>query len=231
MDTSFRSPFRQELWLVCAVLAIVSTAQGDLVSVQVTGQVTYSDFGTIGVGTAVTGLYTYDDMLVPDTPNPFNGWYRPITATLGFADGSRVSSNAAELLINNNSSGIGTVDEYVLYVTVTPGSGTATGAFAEGDPMLVAGGILRHDPTGTAWDGIALPDPETVLALLPMDSSVVYWHDVHGVSKFMDFTVTDLSVVPVPIPGAVLLGAIGLGCSSWLVRRRWQKTEGTRVGA
>jgi hypothetical protein len=59
--------------------------------------------------------------------------------------------------------------------------------------------VLRHDLTGTAWDDIALPDPETVLALLPLDSSTLYFHEEpYGVSKFVEFETTDLSVSPYP---------------------------------
>ncbi len=214
MVTSVRLAFPRGIWLICAVLGVASTARADMVSVQIAGGVTYSDFDTIGVGTAVTGLYTYDDTLVPVVPIPFNGWYRPITAELGFADGSSVSSNEAEILVNNNSSGIGSTDEYGVHLRGTPG--TVTGAFAG----YVADGWIfaRQDLTGTAWDGIALPDPETVLTRLPVDSSLLLFQDVAGNYKFVDFEITDLSVVPVP--GALLLGAIGLGCSHRLLRRR-----------
>jgi hypothetical protein len=216
MVTSIRSSFQRGLWLVFALLAIASTAQGDMVSVQVTGEVTYSDFDSISVGSPVTGLYTYDDTLVPLPSIPFNGWYRPVVATLGFADGSSVSSDDATILVNNNSSGIGTTDEYG--VTVDPSLSTTTGAFAG---YTVEGWMMaRQDPTGTAWDGIALPDPETVLALLPVDASMLLFYDADHYLKVLDFEITDLSVVPVPIPGALLLGAIGLSCSAWLARRK-----------
>jgi hypothetical protein len=189
-----------------------------MVSVQISGRVTptYSDFGTIGAGTGVTGLYTYDDTLVPSGSNPFNGWYGPITAALNFADGSSVSSDEAKILVNNNSSGIGSIDGYGVQLPGTPGG--VTGAFAG----YVANGwvFARQDPTGTAWDGIALPDPETVLTRLLVGTTFLFFRDQYGVGdeKFVEFEITDFSVVPVP--GALLLGAIGLGCSHRLLRRR-----------
>jgi hypothetical protein len=127
MVTSVRLPFQQGLWLVCALLAASSIAWGGVVSVQITGEVTYSDFATIGIGTPVTGLYTYDDTLVPYVPNPYNAWYGPITAALGFVDGSTLSLDTAQIFVNNNSSGLGTVDEYGVLFNVAPGSGTVTG--------------------------------------------------------------------------------------------------------
>jgi len=86
-------------------------------------------------------------------------------------------------------------------------SSTPATASARGPARLSTGldyaiaAILRHDPTGAAWDDITLPDPETVLRLLPEDSSNIYFfEESYGVSGSIDFEVTDLSVVPAPVP-------------------------------
>lgn len=227
MATLIRSPFRGNLLLVCTMLALASACWGAPVFVQVTGKVITSDFTTIGVGTSVTGLYTYDDALSPwHMSGPDLADYFPITAALSFDDGSvggaTLSSDESIIFVNNNSSGLGTYDEYGMDLDLNRPSGTRTGAFAEGEWEFMLAGIRRHDPTGTAWDGIALPDPETILALLPDDSSFVYFHETSwGTTKFIQFEATDLLVVPapVPLPGAVVLGVIGVGCCRRLFRR------------
>ena len=222
MVRSSRSAFVRGLCLVCVALSVGSTASGAVTSVQITGEVTRSDYATIGIGSPVTGLYTYDDTLVPYMPNPYNAWYGPITAGLSFADGSSIGTNQAHVFVNNNSSGLGTVDEYGVFFDVSSGSGTLTGAFTTFDFDFGLGWfVLRHDLTGTAWDGIALPNPETVLALLPLDSSTLYFYEEsYGFSRFVELEVMDLSVVTIPAPGAILLAAIGLVPCRWLVRRR-----------
>jgi hypothetical protein len=74
------------------------------------------------------------------------------------------------------------------------------------------------DTTGAAWDSIALPNPQTILTLSPTSTFLQFYNATYSDTRFLVFEITDLSVVPVP--GAVLLGAIGLGCSGWLLRRR-----------
>ncbi|MEN6423947.1 MAG: hypothetical protein ABFE13_01185 [Phycisphaerales bacterium] len=210
----------------CVVLGVVSTAWGDPIWVQVTGEVTYSDFSDIGVDSPVTGLYTYDDEAgtLPGSDNPV--WYEAVAIGLTFVGGSSIQTNTVAIMVNNNSGGNVTgVDEYAVDFSLVPGGGTWTGAFEGPDWDILQGSIIRYDPTGTAWDDVALADPETVLALLPYDDSWVHFYDFAGEdpvgSMYIRFKVTDLSVVaaPVPVPGAVVLGAIGLGCCRRLLRR------------
>jgi len=197
------------------------------VTVQVTGRVTGSDFATIGVDSLVTGYYSYDDA----TPNSYfddsHGWYHPATFSLSFVDGSTISSSEAEIWVNNNSGGIGTVDEFSVkfqpYAPFEPSPNTLTGAFA-GLDVFFGARLYRNDPTGAAWDSVALPDPESILSLLPNDGS--------GLSLIatplslppeysLDFEVTGLSVVPaIPVPGAAFLVALGLISMNWRLRKR-----------
>ncbi len=218
VDTCVRTPLARGWFWLCALLAIAAPAGAEMVSVQMTGEVTRSDFATIGVDTAVTGRYTYDDALPPTRMSGSNlAYYGPVTVRLGFVDGSTVRSSVAEILVNNHSVG----DEYGWYADVSSGRGTVTGAFAAEHFDLLIAAFLRYDRTSAAWDGFALPDPATILTLLPYEDSTMYCHeDSYGVSKVVNFRVTDLSVVPVPVPGAVLLGALGLGLSHWLLRNR-----------
>ena len=50
MAVSVRSRIQRGFVLACVALGLVSTAWGSPVWVQVTGEVTYSDFSTIGAG-------------------------------------------------------------------------------------------------------------------------------------------------------------------------------------
>jgi len=188
----------------------------------VTGEVTQSDFATIGVGSPVTGFYAYDDSLVPDVDTSIHGTignYVPVGMRLYFADSSSIGSDAGILIVNNHV----LADEYVVLIDASHGLGTWSGAFVGPDWDFALAAIARHDLTASAWDDIALPNPETVLELLAQDSSSVYFfEESYGTSGSIHFEVTDLSVVatPVPLPGALALGAIGAGCCRWLLKRR-----------
>ncbi len=219
MPTSVRSPFQQGLWSACVVLAVASAAWGNLTTVQVTGVVDSSSFESIVSGSAVRGFYTYDDALAPDVhPSTYGtyAWYSPVSGRLFFDGGSSIGTDVGGLLVNNHSGG----DEYGVYLDASGGRGTWTGAFVGKDWTFAIPTILRHGAP-TAWDVIELPDPETVLGLLPLDSSEVYFfEESYGTHESITFHVTDLSVVAVPLPGAIVLGAIGLACCRPLLRRR-----------
>ncbi len=228
MAVSVRSRIQRGFVLACVALGLVSTAWGSPVWVQVTGEVRYSDFLTIGVGSPVTGFYTYDDHAEPlpeSGENPI--WYEAIAMGLTFVDGSSIQTNTVAIMINNNSGGKVTgVDEYAVDFDLLFAGGTWTGAFEGPVWDILHGSIIRHDPAGTAWDDVALPDPETVLALLPDDDSWVNFYDYVGEGsvgiRSIRFEVMDLSVVsaPVPVPGALMLAAIGAGCCRWVLRRK-----------
>jgi len=203
---------------VCVVLGIVSGAQAGPISVQVAGVVVYSDFPTIEIDSLFTALYTYDDTLVPDMdPSLTTAWYDPIAVSVAFADGSSAGADDGWILVRNYVS----LDAYAVgFHDLEIGEGTRTGALVG---YSVEGWMVcRIDPTATAWDSLALPDPEIVLERLLEDQSRLMCRDEHGYMKIIDLHITDLSVVsaPVPVPGAVVLGIIGLGCCHRLLRRR-----------
>jgi len=201
---------------------MAAPAAADMVTVAVTGQVTESDFTAIAVGSVVTGYYRYD-AAAPDLHPETDDYavYNSIALSLSFADDSTISSSDCLLYVNNNSMGSGTVDEYFVSIPYYPKTYTATGVFADLElHMSGLNRIYRGHGTGAAWDSDALPDPESVLALAPIDQSGLGFGveaDSEDLSV-LNFELTDLSVVPVP--GALVLAGLGLGSSGWLVRRR-----------
>ena len=153
-----------------------------------TGTVTDSVFGTIPVGSAVTGHYTFDDGLTDMDPNPFNGVYGPVDLTITFIDGSSVITSTATFFINNNSSGIGTTDEYSVRMDTTPD--TLTGSFA-GLPWEF-GRLHRFDDTGAAFSNDSLPLTPPNLASLPGDQSEVSF--MAEFDERVAFTLTSLFI-------------------------------------
>ena len=221
MATSVRSCIPRGLVLACAVLGVASAARGGFVSVQVTGIVDNSSFAGIVTGSLVTGLYTYDNTLVPDVGVPDTlRWYRPVAVSVDFADGSSLSTDEGMIMVHNDTvvTGAGTFDIYAVgFNNIPVGSGTQTGVFA---PYSAHGWMVsRADPTGTAWNTLDLPNPEIVLDRLLVDQSVLLFdYEGGGTGNYIFLHITDLSVVPAP--GAAVLVAIGLGGCRRLLRRR-----------
>ncbi len=196
MTASVRLRIQRGLVLVCVVLGIVSGAQAGPISVQVAGVVVYSDFPTIEIDSLFTALYTYDDTLVPDVdPGLTAAWYEPIAVSAAFADGSSAGADDGWILVRNYVS----LDAYAMgFHDLEIGEGTRTGALVG---YSVEGWMVcRIDPTATAWDSLALPDPEIVLERLLEDQSRLMCRDEHGYMKIIDLRITDLSVVPAPVP-------------------------------
>ncbi len=220
MASSVRSACRWGLWSACVVLAVASAAWGNLTTVQVTGVVTNSSFPTIGIDSLFTGLYAYDDALVPYVDASGIAWYRPVAVSVVFADHSSLSTNEGKIMLHNDHvSGTDKWDIYAVgFDNIPVGSGTQTGVFA---PYSAHGWMVAlRDPTGTAWDSLALPDPEIVGLLPNDDSSLLFDFEGGGTGNYLFLHVTDLSVVAVPLPGAIVLGAVGLACFRPLLRRR-----------
>jgi hypothetical protein len=172
-------------------LGLVATecVQAAPITFSFTGTVTVSDFSTIPVGSAVTGHYTFDSGLTDTNPNPFNGDYGPVAMTITFSDGSSVITSTATFFINNNSSGIGTTDEYSVRMDTAPD--TLTGSFAA--LRWEFGRLERFDATGTAFSNDSLPLTPPNLASLPGDQSKVSF-DTFTFEMRVAFELTSLSL-------------------------------------
>jgi hypothetical protein len=208
---------------VCIVLGGVSAAWSGPVTVQVTGVVDDSSFDTIENGSLFTGLYTYDDTLVPVVSPPGTlAWYQSVAVSVLFADGSSAGTDDGLMMLHDDTvvTGMGTFDIYAVGFDLDFDEGTRTGALVgyRGNGWMVG----RSDSTGAAWNSLALPDPEIVLARLPDDDSLLTWYGVDGRLEYTFLHITDLSVVapPVPAPGAFALAIIGAGGCRWWSRRR-----------
>ncbi len=221
MASSFRSACRWGLWSACVVLVAASAAWGNLTTVQVTGVVADSSFPTIGIDSLFTGLYAYDDALLPHVDASGIAWYQPVAVSVVFADLSSLSTNEGMIMLHNDHViGTDTWDIYAVgFENIPVGSGTQTGAFA---PYSAYGWMVAlRDPEGLAWNSLVpLPDPEIVERLPNDDSVLLFDYAGGGTGNYLSLQITDLTVVPVPLPGAVVLGAIGLACCRPLLRRR-----------
>lgn len=220
MATSVRSRVHGGFVSACVALGVVSTAWGDPIWVQVTGIVTDSSFSTIPAESLFTGLYAYDDALAPYVDLSGIALYQPVAVSVVFADGSSLSTNEGWIRLHDDYvvSDTETRDAYTVgFDNIPVGSGTQTGAFA---PYSAHGWMVAlRDPTGAAWDSLVpLPDPE-IVERLPIDNSLLAFdYAGGGTENFLHLHITDLTVVP--LPGAVVLGGIGLGCCRRLLRRR-----------
>jgi hypothetical protein len=95
--------------------------------------------------------------------------------------------------------------------------------------LTIPPGDYLNGPLGTEGANLQGSDSETCDLIVPAGGDTLYYRadcwaegDAPSSSFFtsfsVEFTVTDVQAVPVP--GAVLLGSIGLGFGGWKLRRR-----------
>jgi hypothetical protein len=200
MTTSMTTLRTRRLAAALLALALGVTAAGRLqaapITFEFTGAVIFSDFGTIGVGSAVTGSYTFDRDLADQDPDGQVGLYGPVDLTItfadsAFADGSSIVTSTATFRIANNV-GTRVVDEYILSLFFTAPD-TVTGSFAGLEWNF--GGLFRGDDTGAAFADDSLPLTPPDLASLPGDQSIVRFGQ-QTARIDVRFTLTSLLAVP-----------------------------------
>lgn len=205
--------------VVGLVLAGASPGHAAPVTVNFTGQVTSSEYVGIPVDSLVTGSYAYNDAAAPTILDVDYAKYDIDLFTLAFVDGSTiVTVNPHLSLVDHSGVGPFGADRYSV---ASYGPVIATGSFADVPLLTVA--LARSDSSGTAWtDFPAIPSPSDVLTLFPEDQSGV-WGDLYvdPYTRDLYFDITSLSVTSpvVPVPGALVLGAIGVACTGWRLRR------------
>jgi hypothetical protein len=174
MTTSINAATTRRLGGALLALALGATLPGHAraapITFEFTATVTASGFGTIPVGSAVTGSYTFDSELADQDPaDSQRGVYRPVDLRITFVDGSSVITSTATFEIRNNVGTTVISDEYVLRINTAPD--TLTGSFAGLEWQF--GRLARFDNTAAVFSDDSLPLTPPNLASLPVDQSSV----------------------------------------------------------
>jgi len=180
------------------------------------------------VGSAVTGSYSYDDAAAPYTvnmnPMANSAEYYLSSFTLAFADGSTMAATAPYVQIQDmGTPGFWASDSYSLYAWYPI---NLTGAF-DG----LAGQTMHAywiDTTCTAFDDHVafpgLPDPDMLSTWFSIAAGNIQTLNLATSEELhltFDITYPSDPTPTVPIPGAIVLTALGTGLMAW--RRRSKK--------
>jgi hypothetical protein len=169
-------------------LLVTEPIQAGPITFNFEGTVTSTDFGTISIGSAVTGSYTFDSGLIDSHPLPDNGWYSPVNLTLTFIAGSSITATATIVVFNSD-----TFDSYSVRIDTL---NTLTGSFADPSLSWYFGVLNRQDVTGTAFSDESLPLIPPDLAALPGDGSFVGFVNANNDIVRVVFNLTSLVLAP-----------------------------------
>ena len=210
-------------------LFICSGASGELITVTFDGtlsNVEASLAGRFSLGDPMHVSITYESTTPDGWPDPDNGYYPAITSFNVLVEDPAgdytASASDGHFVVNNDRSGGGGPDDAIFAEVNAFGGGTLVGDPVDGMPLWQF--LLQlDDGTGTALSNDLLPtsfDP----TLFDNNQLILYWrHDTgHGIYDdgiAADTFTSTSSFTPVPLPGALLLGILGLGTAGGLVRR------------
>lgn len=200
--------------LSCMLLTNVASAD---MTYDVTGVVT--DIYTFGgvsspivVGSTLTGQFSFDPSTAPDYVGAnWSSFAGAVTsASLGFSGSPAITFAGPGDAVTSN---VGIGDSLELYLL--------GGSTLDGLPSVSR--LLRFvDPTSTLFSTDPPPLVNPDHPLLNSRPFIFSWEDpLNPAAKYFKavgtFTATPQ---PVPVPGAVLLGTIGLGMVGWLKGRK-----------
>lgn len=193
------------------VLALAASASAGIVTYNFTGTVTLvtqpPPFGVSAqVGNPVTGTFMYDTLSPDIAGDPFFGDY-PQGIVSGFSfiiNGTPVYTSDYHVFVTNDNPPSYAFDELEVFAT--------QGVIVDGVPQVGADMYVQlRDDFGTVFPNDSLPGPNLTLADFPDNDGLNlpngYLLDITS-NQRIEFSID--SLVGIPAPGALALGAVAM---------------------
>lgn len=220
----------ERLGVLGVLMALLACPQayGELVTVTFDGLLSHVEAsltGRFAIGNAMHVSLTYESTTPDQWPgDPKSGWYPAITAIDVSVAGYTASGSNGDFVVNNDRGDAPPIDDAIFAHVLSPaaaGSGTLVGDNVAGMPLWWFY-LQLDDRTHTALSSDVLPTSFDT-SLFDLNQLALVWRNGAYNDGIVaeEFTSTS-SFHPVPLPGALLLGSLGVATVGLIGRwRRW----------